>query len=69
MKRDRSLKRIDDEKTFIQNKLVEIDVLKKEIEQMHEEKQKLQQIIRQYQPHSNLLTQVNPYLKKAYLFR
>ncbi|CAF1048956.1 unnamed protein product [Adineta ricciae] len=58
MKRDRSLKRIDDEKTFIRNKLAEIDVLKKEIEQIHEEKQKLQEIIRQYQPHSNLLTQI-----------
>ncbi|CAF0808195.1 unnamed protein product [Adineta ricciae] len=58
MKRDRSLKRIDDEKMFIQNKLIEIDVLKKEIEQIHDEKQRLQQIIRQYQPHSNLLTQI-----------
>jgi hypothetical protein len=58
MKRDRSLRRIDDEKIFIKNKQIEIASLKNEIEQMQEEKIKLQKIIYQYQPHLNLLTQV-----------
>jgi len=58
MKRDRSLRRIDDESIFIKNKQIEIVLLNKEIEQMQEEKTKLQKLIFQYQPHLNLLTQV-----------
>jgi hypothetical protein len=59
MKRDRSLRRIDDEKNVRKNKQIEIDRLKYEIEQIQEEKIKLQDILDQYQPHLNLLTQVN----------
>jgi len=59
MKRDRSLRRIDDESIFIKNKQIEIVLLNKEIEQMQEEKIKLQEILDQYQPHLNLLNQVN----------
>jgi len=59
MKRDRSLRRIDGEQNIRKNKQIEIDSLKQEIEQMQEEKIKLQNIIDQYQRHLNLLTQVN----------
>jgi len=59
MKHDRSLRRIDDEKNLFKNEQIEIDKLKKEIEQIQEEKIKLEKIIFQYQPHLNLLTQVN----------
>jgi predicted nucleic acid-binding Zn-ribbon protein len=59
MKHDRSLRRIDDEKNLFKNKQIEIDKLKKEIERIQEEKIKLEKIIFQYQPHLNLLTQVN----------
>jgi len=59
MKRDRSLRRIDDEKNVRKNKQIEIDRLKHEIEQIQEEKIKLEDILDQYQPHLNLLTQVN----------
>jgi hypothetical protein len=45
MKRDRSLRRIDDESIFIKNKQIEIVLLNKEIEQMQEEKTKLQKLI------------------------
>jgi hypothetical protein len=59
MKRDRSLRRIDDEKNILKNKQIEIDFLKQKIEQMQEEKINLEKILFQYQPHLNLLTQVN----------
>ena len=59
MKRDRSLRRIDDEKQIIENKRIEINLLNKEIEQIQEENNKLKELISQYQPHLNLLTQVN----------
>jgi hypothetical protein len=59
MKRDRSFRRIDDEKIFIKNKQIEIDLLKNEIKQMQEERDKIQKILFQYQPHLHLLTQVH----------
>lgn len=59
IKRDRSLRRIDDEKNLLKNKQIEIDNLKSEIEQMQEEKIKYENMISQYQPHLNLLTQVD----------
>lgn len=59
MKRDRSLRRIEDEKIIRQNKQMEIDLLKQEIETMQDEIQHLEAIIHQYQPHLDLLTQVN----------
>ncbi|CAF3019043.1 unnamed protein product, partial [Rotaria sp. Silwood2] len=59
MKRDRSLRRIDDEKNLIQNKQIEIDLFNQEIQQIQNENKKLENIILQYQPHLNLLTQVN----------
>ncbi|CAF4865787.1 unnamed protein product [Rotaria socialis] len=58
MKRDRSLRRIDDEKRFIENKKIEIESLNQEIQQIQEENKKLENIILQYQPHLNLLTQI-----------
>jgi hypothetical protein len=67
MKRDRSLRRIDDERIFIKNKQIEIVLLNKEIEQMQEEKTKLQKLIARYQPHLNLLTQVNR--RKCFLLK
>lgn len=60
MKRDRSLRRIEDEKIIRQNKQMEIDLLKVEIENMKDEKHRLEAIIHQYQPHLDLLTQVKP---------
>jgi len=59
MKRDRSLRRIDDEKNILKNKQIEINFLKQKIEQMQKEKINLEKILFQYQPHLNLLTQVN----------
>ncbi len=59
MKRDRSLRRIDDENIIRKNKEIEIDFLRKEIDRMQEEKIKLEEVILQYQPHLNLLSQVN----------
>ena len=59
MKHDRSLRRIDDEKTFIKNKQTEINVLKQQIEQIQEEKSQLQKRILKYKPHFTFLTQVN----------
>ncbi|CAF3302869.1 unnamed protein product [Rotaria sp. Silwood2] len=59
MKRDRSLRRIDDEKKLIKNQQIEIDLFNQEIQQMQDENKKLENIILQYQPNSNLLTQVN----------
>ncbi len=59
MKRDRSLRRIDDEKNILKNKQIEMNFLENEIKKMQEEKIKLEKIIFQYQPHLNLLTQVN----------
>ncbi|CAF4785677.1 unnamed protein product, partial [Rotaria sp. Silwood2] len=59
MKRDRSLRRIDDEKNLIQNKQIEIDLFNQEIQQIQNENKKLENIILQYQPHLNLLTQAN----------
>ncbi|CAF0724749.1 unnamed protein product [Adineta steineri] len=58
MKHDRSLRRIDDEKNIIKNKQIEIELLKKDIEHMQQEKIKLQKILSQYQPHLNLLIQI-----------
>jgi hypothetical protein len=43
----------------LKNKQIEIDFLKQKIEQMQEEKINLEKILFQYQPHLNLLTQVN----------
>ena len=59
MKRDRSLRRIDDENIIRRNKQIEIDSLRKEIDRMQEEKIKLEEVILQYQPHLYLLSQVN----------
>jgi hypothetical protein len=59
MKRDRSIRRIDDEKNLRKNKQIEMNFLQQEIEKMQEEKLRLQEIVEQYQPHLNLLTQVN----------
>lgn len=59
MKRERSLRRINEEKITRKNKQIEIDHLKQEIEEIDEEKHRLEGIIQQYQPHLNLLTQVN----------
>jgi hypothetical protein len=59
MKRDRSLKRIEDEQNVRKTKQIEIDFLQQEIKQMQEEKIKLENTILKYQPHSNLLIQVN----------
>ncbi|CAF4567097.1 unnamed protein product, partial [Rotaria magnacalcarata] len=58
MKHDRSLRRIDDEKSFIKNKKIEIESLNQEIQQIQDENKKLENLIRQYQPHLNLLTQI-----------
>ncbi|CAF0804433.1 unnamed protein product [Rotaria sordida] len=58
MKHDRSLRRIDDEKNFIKNKQIEINLLNQEIEQIQDENKKFENIILQYQPHLNLLTQI-----------
>ncbi len=63
MKRDRSLRRIEDEKTVRKIKQNEIDFLQKEIDQMQEEKFRLEKIIRPYQSHLNLLIQVNKSLR------
>ncbi|CAF5129702.1 unnamed protein product, partial [Rotaria sp. Silwood1] len=57
MKHDRSLHRIDDEKNFIKNKQIEINLLNQEIQQISDENKKLENIILQYQPHLNLLAQ------------
>ena len=59
MKGERSLRRIEDEKVIRKNKQMEIDLLKREIEEIEEEKDRLDGIIQQYQPHLDLLTQVN----------
>ncbi|CAF3749792.1 unnamed protein product, partial [Rotaria sp. Silwood1] len=59
MKHDRSLHRIDDEKNLIKNKQIEINLLNEEIQQIQDENKKLENIILQYQPHLNLLAQVN----------
>ncbi|CAF4962578.1 unnamed protein product [Rotaria sp. Silwood1] len=58
MKRDRSLRRIDDEKNLIKNKQIEINLLNQEIQQIQDENKRLENIILQYQPHLNLLTQI-----------
>lgn len=58
MKRDRSLRRIDDEKNFVKNKQTEIDSFNQNIEKIKEENIKLENLIQQYQPHLNLLTKV-----------
>ncbi|CAF2746286.1 unnamed protein product [Rotaria sp. Silwood2] len=58
MKRDRSLRRIDDEKKLIKNQQIEIDLFNQEIQQMQDENKKLENIILQYQPNLNLLTQI-----------
>lgn len=59
MKRERSLRRVDDEKAIIESKRVEIDSLNKEIESMYEGNRKLQDTIAHYRPHCELLTQVS----------
>ena len=69
MKRDRSLRRIEDEKIVRQNKQMEIDLLKREIESMQEEKHRLEAIIHQYQPHLDLLTQVNSIFFPDFIFQ
>ncbi|CAF1357545.1 unnamed protein product, partial [Rotaria sp. Silwood1] len=51
MKHDRSLHRIDDEKSLIKNKQIEINLLNQEIQQIQDENKKLENIILQYQPH------------------
>ena len=58
MKRERSSRRIDDEKTLIENKRTEIDLLQQDLAQRQEEKAQLESILVQYQPHWNLLAQV-----------
>lgn len=69
MKRERSLRRIEDEKVIRKNKQMEIDLLKREIEEIEEEKDRLEGIIQQYQPHLDLLTQVNHWLERIEGFR
>lgn len=64
IKRDRSFRRIDDEKNFLSTKQIEIEKLEKEIEKKQQEKMYYEKIISHYQPHLNLLTQVNE--KKNY---
>jgi hypothetical protein len=69
MKRDRSLKRIEDEQNVRKTKQIEIDFLQQEIKQMQEEKIKLENTILQYQPHSNLLIQVNQSRSDCLVFK
>ena len=59
MKRERSIRRMDEEMKLIRNKQIEIKSLENDIEQVQKEKMYFDEILQQYQPHWNLLVQVN----------
>ena len=64
MKRERSLKRIDDEKNLIEKKTFELDSLRQQIEQIRKENFDIEQIFNLYQRHRNFLAQVEFWTKK-----
>ena len=58
MKRERSVRRMEEETKLIRNKQIEIKSLENDIEQVQKEKMHFDEILRPYQPHWNLLAQV-----------
>jgi hypothetical protein len=61
MKRERLLQCIDTDQHLIQCQQRDIDRLRQTIENEHKHRMQLEHILVQYQPHWNLLVQVNRY--------